>query len=252
MDAMTNLKRYVRVAGESEDFEIEHSSAQVALRFRPTDQAMRGLRHNSDYIAATVVRACRDITRKPISPIRAEFIHGQPNAKVAYSEFLGCPVKFKAQWDALIFAEETTRLPVKDADDKLLHVLEAAGRRIIGPSPKKRELVHEVRELIVERLPKGTANIDAIAGELNMSSKTLERRLAERNECFSALLDETRYKAAKHYLEETDMPVSQVAYMAGYTESAALTRAFKRWTGATPMQYRDRPRDAAGRPARAP
>ena len=63
---------------------------------------------------------------------------------------------------------------------------------------------------------------------------------------FSALLDATRHNAAKHYLEETDMRLSQVAYMAGYTESAALVRAFKRWTGTTPMQFRD----ATGRSTR--
>jgi AraC-like DNA-binding protein len=203
---------------------------------------MRGLRHNSDYIAATVVRVCRDITRKRISPIRAEFIHRPPNEKVDYADILGCPVKFQADWDALIFTEEITRLPVKGADDNLLHVLESACRRIIGPSPKKRELVHEVRELIVERLPKGTANIEAIAGELNMSSKTLERRLAAHDQGFTGLRDEVRCNTAKHFLAETDMRLSQVAYMAGYTEPAALVRAFRRWTGKTPMQFRGKSR----------
>jgi AraC-like DNA-binding protein len=89
------------------------------------------------------------------------------------------------------------------------------------------DLVREVRRLIVEGLPRGSANIDAIADELNMGSKTLERRLAERGQSFSALLDATRYNAAKHYL-------------------AALVRAFKRWTGTTPMQFRD----ATGRSTR--
>jgi AraC-like DNA-binding protein len=239
MDALTNLKRYSRVAGESEDIEIERTGGQVALRFRETDPALRGLRHNSDYIAATVVRACRDITRKRIAPMRAEFIYAQPNAKVEYADILGCPVKFQAEWDALIFAEETTRLPVKGADDHLLRVLQSACRRIIGPSPKKRDLVHDVRELIVEKLPKGAANIDAIAGHLNMSSKTLERRLAEHDQSFTALLDGVRCNTAKHYLAETDIRLSQVAYMAGYSEPAALVRAFKRWTGQTPMQFRE-------------
>jgi len=73
----------------------------------------------------------------------------------------------------------------------------------------------------------------------------LERRLAERGQSFSALLDETRCKAAKYYLEKTDMRLSQVAYMAGYTEAVALVRVFMRWTGATPMQFRDRSRAAA-------
>jgi AraC-like DNA-binding protein len=142
------------------------------------------------------------------------------------------------------------RLPAKGADDKVLRVLEEAWQKIIGPSPKMQDLVHEVRELIIGKLSKGSANIDAIANELNMSNKTLERRLAGRGQSFSALLDETRCKTAKHYLEETDMRVSQIACMAGYTESAALVRAFKRWTGTTPMKFRDRSRDAAGRSAR--
>jgi AraC-like DNA-binding protein len=110
------------------------------------------------------------------------------------------------------------------------------------------DLVREVRRLIVERLPRGSANIDAIADELKMGSKTLERRLAGRSESFSALLDETRCKAAKYYLEKTDMRLSQVAYMAGYTEPAALVRAFRRWTGTTPRKFRD----SAGGSGRAP
>ena len=110
-------------------------------------------------------------------------------------------------------------------------------------TPKVQDLARKIRQLIIERLPTGSANFDAIADELKMSSKTLERRLAERGQSFSALLDATRCETVKHYLEETDMRLSQVAYMAGYTEPAALVRAFKRWTGATPMKFREKPRD---------
>jgi len=106
------------------------------------------------------------------------------------------------------------------------------------------DVVRKVRALILERLPTGLVNIDIVAEELNMSSKTLERRLAERGKSFSGLLDGARYEAAKHYLEATDMRISQIAYMAGYTEPSALVRAFKRWTGTTPVQFRDRPRSS--------
>ena len=194
------------------------------------------------------MRGCRDLTRQAISPIRVECVCEEPSEKVEYADILGCPVKFGAEWTALVYAEEAMRLPVQGADTKLLQILELACQKIIGPTPEMQDLVREVRRLIVERLPRGSANIDAIADELNMGSKTLERRLAGRSQSFSALLDETRCKAAKHYLEETDMRLSQVAYMAGYTEAAALVRAFKRWTGATPMQFRD----AAGRSTRPP
>lgn len=244
IDAMTNMQRFYKLAREGGDFEIEHTGAQVALRFRVSDFALRGLRHNSEFVAATIVRGCRDLTCQSISPIRAEFIHDEPRDRVEYADFLGCPVRFGAEWNAVIYAEEMTRLPVQGADTRLLQVLEATCQKLLGPLPEARDVVREVRQLIIERLPTGTASIDAIAEDLRMSSKTLERRLAERGESFSALLDRTRFNAVRHYLDETDMRLNQVAYLAGYTESAALVRAFKRWTGETPSKFRERPRSS--------
>jgi AraC-like DNA-binding protein len=242
MDALENLRRYFRVVGEGEEFEIERGGPHVTLRFRETDPRQRGLRHNSDYIAALLVRACRDLTRRRISPLRAEFIHRRPNARIAYADLLGCPVRFDADWDALVWPAETMQLKVVDADDRLLRALQGACRRILGPVPKKQDLVRDVRELIVDRLAKGGASFDDIARELGMSDKTLERRLAERDTSFSKLLDDIRCDLAKRYLVDTDSHLGQLAYLLGYSEPAVLVRAFRRWTGTTPMQFRDRAR----------
>ena len=238
LDALSNAQRYFRVLGEGEDMEIERMGPHVTLRFRETDRALRGLRHNSEYIAAIIVRACRDMTRKRISPVRAEFIHGRPNAKVAYADYLGCPVKFHAEWDALIYDTGTMHLPVIGADNKLFKVLERACQKILGPAPKKQDIVHDVRELVVDRLAKGGVSFDDVARELSMSSKTLERRLADRGTTFSVLLDDIRSGLAKRYLSETDLRLGQIAYLTGYSEPAPLVRAFKRWTRTTPMQFR--------------
>jgi AraC-like DNA-binding protein len=244
IDAMANIQRFYKVGREGHDCEIERFGPQVAFRFRIADPALRGLRHTSEYLAATVVRGCRDLTWQSISPVRAEFIHDEPDDRVEYFKFLGCPVKFGAEWDAVIYAEETTRLPVKGADTRLLEVLEATCQKLLGRAPKARDLVREVRRLIIERLPTGSASIDAIAEKLGMRSKTLERRLAEQGESFSALLDRTRFDAVIHYLEDPDMRLAQIAYLAGYTELATLVRAFKRWTGETPAKFRKRSRSA--------
>jgi AraC-like DNA-binding protein len=238
MDAMAILQRFFRVVGEGEDVEVERTGPLVTLRFRETDPALRGLRHNSEYIAAIIVRACRDMTRKRVSPARAEFMHGRPNATVGYAEYLGCPVKFHADWDAVVYDAETMRLPVIGADNKLFKVLERACQKILGPAPKKQDIHHDVRELVIDRLAKGTVQFDDVARDLNMSSKTLERRLADRKTTFSALLDDARRGLAEHYLAGTDLRLEQIAYLTGYSEPAALVRAFKRWTGTTPMQFR--------------
>src|ERR1700730_13910830 len=238
LDALTNAQRYFRVLGEGEDIEVERMGPHVTLRFRETDKALRGLRHNSEYIAAIIVRACRDMTRKRISPVRAEFMHGRPNAKVAYSDYLGCPVRFHAEWDALVYDANAMRLPVVGADSKLFKVLERACQKTLGPTPRKQDIVHDVRELVIDRLAKGTLHFDNVARELNMSSKTLERRLAARGTTFSSLLDDIRSGLAKRYLSDTDLRLEQITYLTGYSEPAALVRAFRRWTRTTPMQFR--------------
>ena len=231
LDALTNAQRYFRVLGEGEDIEVERMGPHVTLRFRETDKALRGLRHNSEYIAAIIVRACRDMTRKRISPVRAEFMHGRPNAKVAYADYLGCPVRFHAEWDALVYDANAMRLPVIGADSKLFKVLERACQKILGPTPRKQDIVHDVRELVIDRLAKGTLNFDDVARELNMSSKTLERRLADRGTTFSSLLDDIRSGLAKRYLSDTDLRLEQIAYLTGYSEPAALVRAFQALDG---------------------
>jgi AraC-like DNA-binding protein len=239
-DALSNTQRYVRVIGEGEDLEIERVGPHVAVRFREADEALRGLRHNSEYIAAVIARACRDMARKRISPVRVEFMHARPNGRIAYADYLGCPVKFHADWDALIYDAAVMRLPVIGADSALLKVLERACQKILGPTPRKKDIVHDVRELIVDRLAKGTLNFDEFAAELGMSAKTLERRLADRGTTFTLLLDDVRSGLAKRYLVDTDFRLDQITYLTGYSEPAALVRAFKRWTGMTPMRFRAR------------
>ena len=238
-DALDNLQRYFHVIGDGEDIELEQNGPQLVLRFRETDPSLRGMRHNSEYMAAIIVRACRDMVRKRVSPVRAEFMHARPNTNVAYDLYLGCAVRFHSEWDALVFDAKITELPVASADDKLLKVLERACRQILGPMSKKKELVQQVRQLAVESLTRGGVHIDGIAHSLGMSGKTLERRLGARGTSFSVLLDDIRCDLAKRYLGETDFRLEQVAFLTGYSEPAALVRAFKRWTGTTPMRYRN-------------
>ena len=240
IDALANLQRYFRVVGEGEDVELDRSGPNVVVRFRETDPGLRGLRHSSDYLAAALVRACRDMTGKRITPLRAEFTHSQPATTVKYAEYLGCPVRFRSDWDALVYSPEVMHLPTVSADTKLQQVLEGACRKVLGPTPKKRDLVHDVRELVIERLAKGAVQFDDVAGVMNMSSKTLERRLAEHGVTYSKLLEDIRRDLTKRYLAETDFRLEQIAYLVGYSEPLVLARAFRRWTKTTPMQFRER------------
>jgi len=242
-DAFANIERYVRVTNEGIDAVFEADGQGGTLRFRETDPSLRGLRHNSEQAAAQIVRGARELTRRKATPLRVEFMHARPEGRIDYEGILGCPVKFRAEWDGVVFAAETLRLPVIGADSTLLRVLESACRKIIGPAPRKPDLIHSVREHVVQRLAKGAPPLDDVARQLGLSTKTLERRLRERGASYRALVEGIRRDLAERYLSDTDLRLQQIAYLLGYSEPAPLVRAFKRWTGSTPMQYRGRLRD---------
>jgi hypothetical protein len=169
-DALANVERYVAVTNEGIDAIFEREGQGFALRFRETDASLRGLRHNSELAAAQVVTGARELTRKKAVPLRVEFMHGRPDANIDYERILGCPIRFDAEWDGVVYATETLQLPVIGADNRLLRVLEVACRKIIGRPPRRQDLVHSVREYVVHRLAKGSAPFDDVARHFNMSS----------------------------------------------------------------------------------
>ena len=241
-DALANIERYISVTNEGTDAVLELAGPVSALRFRDADPALRRLRQKSERVSAQFVKGARELTRAKATPVRVEFIHERPNERIDYEGVLGCPVRFRAEWDAVIFSEETLRLPVIGADNRLLRTLEAACRRIFGPRPRKEDLVHSVREYVVQQLAKGAPAFDDVARHFNMSSRTLERRLGERKASYREIVDAIRCDLAKHYLADTELRLHQIAYALGYSEPGPLVRAFRRWTDSTPMQYRQKHR----------
>ena len=238
-DALANIERYVSVTSEGIDAVLEHGPEGLALRFRERDASLRGLRHNSEQAAARITRGARELTQSKAAPVRVEFMHGRPNADIDYEGVFGGPVRFNAQWDGVVYSDETASLPVVGADKRLLRVLESACRKIIGPAARKQDFIHSVRDHLVRRLAKGAAPLEDVAHHFGMSSKTLERRLAAHGTSYRRLRDDIRCELAKHYLERTDLRLQQIAYLLGYSEPGPLVRAFKRWTGDTPIRYRD-------------
>lgn len=227
-DALANIERYVGVTNEGTDAVVEVDAQGLALRFREADASPRGLRHNSERGAAQIVKGAQEITGKKAVPVRVD-----------YEGILGCQINFGAQWDAVVYSHETLSLPVVGADNRLLQVLESACRKIIGSRPRKEDIVHLVREHLVQHLTKGAASFADVARHFGMSSKTLERRLSHHGATYRELVSGIRLDLARHYLGNTDLRLQQIAYLLGYSEPAPLVRAFKKWTGSTPIQYRD-------------
>jgi AraC-like DNA-binding protein len=96
----------------------------------------------------------------------------------------------------------------------------------------------KVENAIAVLLPHGEMHFDAVAAELGMSGRTLARRLASEGHSFSKILDGLRSALARRYLAESEMSISEIAWLLGYSEVANFTHAFHRWTGTNPRTER--------------
>jgi AraC-like DNA-binding protein len=106
--------------------------------------------------------------------------------------------------------------------------------------PRGPDLVERTRRAIGGRLRGGDPSLESVARELGMSERSLQRRLRDVGYTFNALADEVREATARLYLEQPDIALAEIGYLLGFAEQSTFTRAFKRWTGITPKQARDR------------
>ena len=110
--------------------------------------------------------------------------------------------------------------------------------------PREDSLLASVRRATAETMRAGDLKLARVAKQMAMSARTLQRQLKERGVDFKQLTDATRRRFAVNYLKDQKNTLTEVAFLLGYSELSAFNRAFKRWTGSTPLDYRRRVRTA--------
>lgn len=198
---------------------------------------------NADQVYDLCTAALRNVMLELCGPSwRPDLIllpRRRPADSGPYREILGPPVRFDAVQCALLFPATWLQKPIADADP-LLHSLlqERAAYELSNGRPL---LQVEVRHAIRLMLLDGQHSRATLAGRLGMHERTLGRRLQESGTTFQALLDESRADVAKQLLHDTRASVARISTSLGYRDPTVFTRAFRRWTGVTPREYRRSP-----------
>jgi AraC-like DNA-binding protein len=104
----------------------------------------------------------------------------------------------------------------------------------------RNDVVSRVRSKIAEHLPTGRIDEAEIAAAINLSQRSLQRRLSEQQMPFTRVLEDTRRELSREYVRDPQRSINEIAYLLGFAEPGNFSRAFKRWYGKTPSQYRDR------------
>ena len=160
-----------------------------------------------------------------------------------YNRMIGCPIHKNASWSGFALSRETWQLSMRRRDPVLRKLLEQHANEIAAQVPAMDGVVRDVRRALASRFAKGEMQIQSVARALAISTRSLQRRLAAAGVTYQELLDQTRRETADRYLRVATFSIGEVAYLLGYSEAAAFHRAFKRWTGMGPQEFRDRQRD---------
>jgi AraC-like DNA-binding protein len=162
----------------------------------------------------------------------------QPAHRGAYDRVLRIPVVFGSDRNAMLFVDDrwvAQRLPT--SSPPVLNILSAHAEARLAHLERSATTRARVEHLIIPVLHGGGATVDAIAGRMGLSRQTLFRKLKAEGATFEQVLDELRHRLALDYLGQRETTVNQTARLVGFSDPAAFSRAFKRWTGCSPRTY---------------
>lgn len=178
----------------------------------------------------------RYLDRSPV--IKATFTWLKPQYWRQYEQVLQCPVKFGAKRSALEMHSDSLTWPVKQNTDYVFGILEERAEALLDELRSANTAAGRVKLMLASSLHEGDASAASIARQMGISRQTLFRWLKDEGTDYSSVVNSLRCYLAKQYLQGSGVSLSEVAYLVGFSEGASFTRAFKRWTGITPSEYR--------------
>ncbi len=237
-EALLRLHRYGKwINNNMEQMQIIQQGNQIELRW-PQPKLGDGIMHELGM--AVIQQFSLQLVGRPLNVNHVHFIHslkGVPENLKIYEQFFGCPVRFDQPYSAFSFPANTLSIPIEKPDKALLEILQQQAELALKNMPSTDVFLQQAQRKLIELCQLGEPSLAQLAWQLNLSTRTLQRRLMQHEMSFQQLLDEVRQQLCRQYLHQ-HVPLSDIAQLLGYSDQSAFTRAYKRWTGSTPFQQR--------------
>ncbi|MEM7202854.1 MAG: AraC family transcriptional regulator ligand-binding domain-containing protein [Planctomycetota bacterium] len=237
--ALLSMQRFQAVLSDRLSLRFVESGDEARMEaHHPADELDAG--HTAEHGLAMAKRAIVEVVGASSALVRVELSHAPLGHIETYRAFFGVPVLMHRARNALVFRRAALDQPTAHRDPSLFryasHNLELLLERWSAISPRDR--LRPLRQAIAHNAKEAIFSAEALAQRLNMSLRALQRRVLAEGYTVRGLLDEERNVRARTLLADASRSVEEVATLVGYSDERSFRRAFQRWTGTTPAQYR--------------
>lgn len=236
--AMEKSGRYSRIIGNLIEAKAKLGFNKVKVIFDTPPYAPNMSRHCFESTFSSTMRLMRTLTGKDLKPIQVSFIYPTPESTTEYERIFQCPVLFEQKTNSVTIDPRIANIPIQYANPELREYFENYAKEFIAEMDMRESYTNEVTKIILARLDDESLSINKVAKELAVSVRTLQNRLKDEGVVFSDLVQDIREKLAKKYLKQ-NYSVEEITYMLGYSEPSSFRKAFKKWSGTTPRQFRE-------------
>jgi AraC-like DNA-binding protein len=234
--ALQRKARYNRLVwGDS--YRIRQSPGELTVSIEAPDESAPWGHSKIDMEFASLVTFARRFTAADVAPLRMTLRRPEPPFTALYAEIFRCPVRFSQPSNSISFASADADRPLVSADHRAAEWLELGARSALERIDDS-GVTARIRAQLERKLQGDEPTLAAVAKELCMSTRTLQRRLSAEGQTFRRVLDEKRSELAQRSLAAGKRNVPELAYLLGFEDSNSFYRSFRRWTGTTPELYR--------------
>lgn len=232
-------ERYFKMLSNTYAFKIEKNKEDSVIHLM-REPHRRGLQLSNEATLSATVVVLQAMSESPISPTEVTFKHSAPDNISSYQKAFDCPILFDHPHYSITYKSEDLQIRTAKADISINKFLvERVEEETEGLEINANKVAYDCEKLIKDALPSGIPSIHHIGRLMGMSNRTLSRRLADSGLSYRDLIQKTQETIAKDLLRNTARSIAEIAFETGFSEQSAFNRAFKRWTGTTPIEFRN-------------
>ena len=216
---------------------IREIDDRIALIEEFPDPTLLSNRIAEEFGFAAFIKLCELIAHEPVRPLSVELVFPEEDTASKYAELFGCPVSYGHEREIFYYSADEFAEPLPGY---IPDVVDATAQIAVDyiASLDQSAVATDVRQVLINMLPAGNVNQDSVASRLYRSRSTLQRQLTAEGTSYREVLEDTRRSIAEKYLRSGDYSQAEVAFLVGFSDQSNFARAFKRWTGMSPGEYK--------------